>query len=198
MSYLPPPKRDWEMTPAAFGKLLACLHPDHERAGEEYERIRQKLIIYFEGRKCSPADEHADEVINRVARRLDEGEDVRDLNRYVFGVARLLRLEIIRQPQSEGESNEHLGRLMVFPDLDAAVEDRMDFLERCLNSLAPESKEMILEYYQGEKREKIDSRVLLAKRFGLSANGLKVRVCRIRAKLEDCIKDCLRRLGKSD
>ena len=197
VSYLPLPKKEWEMTPSAFGKLLACLHADYETAGEEYERIRQKLTIYFEGRRCSPADEHADEVINRVARKLDEGENVRDLNRYVFGVARLLRLEILRQPQSEGESDESLGRLTVLPDVDPPVEGRMDFLERCLNKLPPESKEMIVEYYQGERREKIDARGLLAKRYGLTTNGLKVRVCRIRAKLEDCINDCIRRMGES-
>src|SRR5215831_18113283 len=183
------------MTPSAFGKLLACLHSDYEHAGEEYERIRRKLTLYFEGRRCSPGDEYADEVINRVARKLDEGEAVRDVNRYVFGVARLLRLEILRQPQGKDESDETLGRLMVLPDVDPRVEDRMDFLERCLNDLPPESKEMILEYYQGEKREKIDARALLAKRYGMSATGLKVRVCRIRAKLEECIKDCIRRMS---
>src|SRR5215831_4863105 len=127
------------MTPSAFGKLLACLHSDYEHAGEEYERIRRKLTLYFEGRRCSPADEYADEVINRVARKLDEGEEVRDLNRYVFGVARLLRLEILRQPQSSSESNDHLEQLKVLPDIETPVEGRMDFLERCLNKLPPES-----------------------------------------------------------
>jgi len=185
------------MTPSAFGKLLACLHADHERAGEEYERIRKKLIVYFEGRRCSPADEYADEVINRVARRLDEGEDVRDVNRYVFGVARLLRLEIVRQPQSEGENEGFLDRLIAVPEPEIDSKDRLQFLERCLEELPPESKDMILEYYQGEKREKIDNRGLLAKRYGLSANGLKVRVCRIRGKLEDCIRECVGQIGTS-
>jgi DNA-directed RNA polymerase specialized sigma24 family protein len=181
------------MTPAAFGKLLSCLHADHERSGEEYEKIRQKLIVYFEGRRCSPADEHADEVINRVARKIDEGEEVRDINRYVFGVARFLRLEVMRQPRSEVEPDSHLDRLIALPNFEVEREDRLTFLDRCLEKLPPESKQMILEYYQGEKREKIDNRGLMAKRYGLSTNGLKIRICRIRTKLEDCIKECLRR-----
>jgi DNA-directed RNA polymerase specialized sigma24 family protein len=192
VSNLPLPKRDWEMTPSAFGKLLACLHSEPERAGEEYERIRQKLIIYFEGRRCSPSDEYADEVINRVARRLDEGEEIRELGRYVFGVARLLRLEIVRQPQNDGEDEEFLNRLVALPGPEIEIEgdDRMQFLERCLEELPLKSKEMILEYYQGEKHEKIQRRRELGLRLGLSANALSIRACRIRTKVEQCVKDC--------
>jgi DNA-directed RNA polymerase specialized sigma24 family protein len=185
------------MTPAAFEKLLACLNPDQERAGEEYERVRRKLIIYFEARKCAPADEYADEVINRVARKLDEGEEVREIGRYFFGVARYLRLEILRQPQSEGEESNELRKLVAAPDSYVDVEDRLEFLERCLAQLPAVNREMVIKYYEGEKREKIDNRDELAKSYGLSINALKIRVCRIRSKLEDCINECMNRVAKA-
>lgn len=185
------------MTPAAFGKLLACLDPDYELAGEEYERVRRRLIIYFEGRRCTPADEYADEVINRVARKLDEGEEIREVSRYFFGVARFLRLEIARQPQSEGEESDELRKLVAVQTSDGEIEERLEYLEKCLKKLPPESRDLVIKYYEGDKREKIDNRDGLAKRYGLTLNALKIRVCRIRAKLEGCINECLGQVPKA-
>jgi hypothetical protein len=42
-------KKRWVVTRVAFDRMLAELHPDIERAGEQYEKIRQKLV------KCVPA-----------------------------------------------------------------------------------------------------------------------------------------------
>ena len=63
-------------------------------------------------------------------------------------------------------------------------------LDRCLNKLSAADSELILEYYQGEKHEKIQRRCELGVRLGLSANALSIRACRIRTKVEQCVKDC--------
>jgi hypothetical protein len=39
-------KKGWVVTQEAFERMLAELHPDVERAGEEYEKIRRKLIQF--------------------------------------------------------------------------------------------------------------------------------------------------------
>jgi DNA-directed RNA polymerase specialized sigma24 family protein len=190
---LPVPKKSWELTAGAFEKLLSLLHPEPERAGLEYERVRDKLILYFEGRRCSPADEYADEVINRVARRLEAGEEVREINRYVYGVARLLLLEIQRQPRIAGrdEDDDPLERLQspTPPEHDP----RQDCLEECLGGLAADKKEMILEYYSGDEGRQIEIRARLAERQKLTPNALKIKACRVRQKLEDCINACVGR-----
>jgi DNA-directed RNA polymerase specialized sigma24 family protein len=64
----------------------------------------------------------------------------------------------------------------------------LDALERCLNSLAPAERELILEYYRGDGRTKIETRRLLAERLGSSMNALSIRACRIRNKVEECVK----------
>ena len=90
---LPGRKKEWVLTREAFDKLLTCLDPDRERAGIRYEIVRLKLVKFFEWRGCESPEDQADETINRVARRIDEGEVINNLESYFLGVARLLLLE---------------------------------------------------------------------------------------------------------
>src|SRR5688572_21938576 len=69
MSALISGKKGWVITREAFDRMLAELHPDIERAGEQYEKIRQKLVKLFEWRGCPHAEECADETFNRVAKK---------------------------------------------------------------------------------------------------------------------------------
>src|SRR5215831_16309091 len=82
------------LTAEAFTKLLACLDPERERAGEKYEDLRRTLIKYFEWRGAPFPEDHADETLNRVARKLNEGVEVRNVNGYSYEVARRVCLEV--------------------------------------------------------------------------------------------------------
>ena len=64
---------------------------------------------------------------------------------------------------------------------------RLDSLERCLQQLETRDRELILEYYRGEQRSKIEGRRRLAGRLGLTVNALSIRTCRLRDKLEACV-----------
>ncbi len=62
-----------------------------------------------------------------------------------------------------------------------------------MQSLPAENRELIIEYYQEEKRAKIDRRKNLAERLGVPLNALRIRAHRIRAKLEECVHECVER-----
>jgi hypothetical protein len=87
------------LTDEAWARLLAFLDEDVDRAARLYEAIRARLVRIFEWRRLASADELADEVINRVARKLVEGEQVRTTDRYAFfaGVARFVCQEAARR-----------------------------------------------------------------------------------------------------
>jgi len=72
------------------------------------------------------------------------------------------------------------------------VEARLACLEEALAQLDPRDQHLIRTYYQGEKREKIDNRRRLAEKLGIGLNALRIRVLRIREKLEVPIADCMR------
>src|SRR5262249_51747669 len=84
---------DWTLTEAGFNKLLSCLDPDRQRAGEKYEQLHRKLEKFFEVHRIAFAEELADETINRVIRKLEDGLEIRNIAGYCIGVARLLLME---------------------------------------------------------------------------------------------------------
>ena len=192
-------KKDWTLTQEAFERLLASLDADRERAGQQYENMRRKLIEFFEARGSNSPNDHADESINRVARRLDEGENVQDLSAYFYGVARLLLKETLR-----GRSKEPIALDFVPAPAIAANDEeherrrqeedrRLRCFEVCLSTLPTAHRILIVEYYREEQGVKIEQRKRQAEALNMSLNALRLRACRIRADLGDCINSCLAR-----
>ena len=74
---------------------------------------------------------------------------------------------------------------------EAELKQRMlDCLERCTSRLEANSREIITRYYIGKERIKIENRRSLARDLGITMNALSIRACRIRDKLEACVKEC--------
>lgn len=192
MTSSPPQKKGWVLTPEAFAGLLAALDPDESRAAEEYEAVRRRLVRLFQWRGVEFAEDYADETINRVARKLQEGERIRNLSGYVGGVARLVLLEAHKEREraafdrlpppvveAEAETDEGEGRVRCF--------------ESCMGGLDPETRTLILEYYDDAGGARIEKRRRLAAALGLEMNALRNRALRLRDRLERCIRECVER-----
>lgn len=193
MNVLPRQKNKWSLDREAFDSLLAHLDRDRELAGAKYISIRSKLVKFFECRGCLYPDDHADETINRVARKLSESK-IDNMTTYHFGVARKLFLETLREREKEKAALDHIRSFQPQPEDQSEQDKRLKCFNACLESLPGESRELIIAYYRGEKHTKIENRAYLAKRLGLPLNSLRIRTHRIRAKLEKCINDCLAQL----
>ena len=176
---------DWSPTQEDLNRLLAWLDPDRDRAGERHERIRRKLILFFASRGFAFAEEMADECINRVMKKLPEIEQqyTGSPENYFFGVAKFVALEWPRKdPPIEIPPVERAS-----PE----IEEPLACLDRCLDHLPASTRELVLEYYQHEKRAKIDQRTALAQRLGIAVNALRIRAHRIRKHLEKCVLECM-------
>ncbi|HVG38146.1 MAG TPA: hypothetical protein VM870_02595, partial [Pyrinomonadaceae bacterium] len=116
--------------------------------------------------------------------------------RYCYIVAKFVFFEDLRRRENDRVSLETLPpakELRVAGTEEPSGGDRerlLDCLERCLQSLEPERRELILQYYGGERRAKIEGRRRLAERYGASVNALSIRACRIRQQLEKCVRAC--------
>jgi len=183
------------LTADIFGKLLARLDPDRERAGERYEDLRRTLTRFFEWRNAPFPEEQTDEVFNRIARKLFEGVEIRNIGSYCYEVARLVCLEALKGRDSKRASLDHSHDVAVVDRADEERESelRLACLEDCLDSLTIKSRELIVAYYQDNKRDRIERRKSLAASFGLQREALANRAQRLRDKLEQCVKSCLRR-----
>jgi RNA polymerase sigma factor (sigma-70 family) len=185
------PRRKWNLTRAAFDDLLAALDGDRERAAEKYLELRANLVRFFEWRGGSSPDDHADETLNRVAKRIAAGEEIRNPAAYALGVGRLLLLEIIKERAREQVAWKESAEAR--DNLDSAIdsERRHDCLRDCLTHLSSDNRELIVQYYQGEKGEKIQNRKKLVERLGIPVNTLRMRALRLREKLQVCVEQCL-------
>lgn len=187
-------KRAPDADRASFDRLLAALDPDRERAGALYEGLRARLIRFFAWRGAEGAEDLADRTIDRVSRKFSEGETIReaDPSAYFYGVAR----NILRERWTERARERSRQPLVPFPPAPApeeraVFERRLACLDRCLAALPARSRELVLAYYEGRRRVRIDARRALAEARGIPVNALRIRVCRLRLHLEACVRACL-------
>lgn len=197
--------RNRDLTKEAFDKLLLRFDSDRERAGQKYELVCAGLSKFFECRGCSAPYELTDETVNRVARKVAEGEEIPQsaLSAYFYGVARNVLKEFNRSHEKSLVSIDGLlpSQLPVVGTTEAIegelerldLEKRLKCLDQCVKSLPPETGHLIVSYYQGEEGAKIQNRKRLAKTLDIPLNSLRIRVHRIREKLEQCVVNCVGR-----
>ncbi|MBX7223483.1 MAG: sigma-70 family RNA polymerase sigma factor [Blastocatellia bacterium] len=199
-------QKDWSPTEEAFHALLQALHPEPESAALEYEKIHRRLVKFFEDEKITVPEELADETINRVMRKVFEGTAVFEGPpvRYFVGVARNLLREEWRKPEGQGISWEDVSPTRT-PRIDplqeaqlleerVTREQRLECLHKCLAKLSPDLREAVAEYYGDQGGLGIERRKALAAKLGIEAVNLRVRMHRLREKLEQCVSNCLKTL----
>ena len=192
--------RDSAIPPESFEEILAWLNPDRDVAGSIYVQLRHDLTKLFTWNRCPDPEGLTDEVFDRVAPKVHDLRQtfVGDPKLYFYGVARNLIKEIpkrvLRQVSLEG--TEPTSN----PPFDAEQETatmREDCLRFCLQKLRKDKRELILEYYAKDKQAKIDHRAEMARQIGISVEALRVKVCRIRRTLEECIERCWDRMAQN-
>ncbi|HEX8137448.1 MAG TPA: hypothetical protein VF544_07645 [Pyrinomonadaceae bacterium] len=161
--------------------------------GESYERIRLKLIRYFEWQRCSAAEELTDETIDRVARKINQGERIDNLVGYFYGVARLVHKEYERKQERERRSFASLPTSSEqVEEQDETAELRLECSQKCLTSLPAADRALIVAYCKTDERSKMERRQALARQLNIKIEALRLRAFRIRKRLHDCVDKCLK------
>ena len=182
------------LQPEHLEALLQGLASDRDVAGERYVELSRRLRAVFLYRQCPDPDELVRETLDRAGRKLVElGSrfEGRDPAPYVFGVAWNVARESFRRPSTEPLED---GRQIAGPssaDAEEGAERRSVCLDRCLERLPEDDRDLALKYYQGEKRAKIRQRAALADELGVSANALRLKVHRITRRLRQCVFECM-------
>jgi DNA-directed RNA polymerase specialized sigma24 family protein len=207
------------MTKDEFEALLEASDPDRQRAGERYEQMHRHLVTLFRNRGVTSAEEAADETINRVAKRLHEGVEIKTkIESYVRGVAKKVASEILEDQTKEVGLNNveelhltctdlagkkvELGNRNVNPvNYEDEQEIRLQRLEKCVQKsllrLELEECSLITKYYLGEKKEKIENKIRLAAGLKCKLGTLKVRAFHIRQKVRRLMEECMKGITDS-
>lgn len=176
-----------------FEFLLSWLSPDRDAAEKKLAVLRRRLTVLLDLRGCPVSEDLADEAILRFVHRLptltDSFKD-NDPIPYLYVTAHHLHLDYIQEqfaplPDDIAELPQ--------PDAEAGADEERfhECLDECLNALGLEDREAVLGYYRFEKRDKIESRRTMARRMGITANALRIRIYHLRNELQSCIEQCL-------
>jgi DNA-directed RNA polymerase specialized sigma24 family protein len=191
-----------ELSEKTWESLLGVLDPNPDRAGEKYEHIRRALLRFFRNRQCLHPEELTDETIDRAARRISEGVSIETANiaNYFLGIARF----VVKESWKGRPSDSALEDLR--PDQQPRVDpkaiqrgelEREDTetgtrcLTECIEQCFPHNRDLLVKYYASERREKIDARSAMCRELGITLNTLRIRMCRMRQKLESCVRECV-------
>lgn len=134
----------------------------------------------------------------RILRKLREGQDIADIERFSFGVARHVLQEHWREQKKQRTAEvtlsptiENLGRELS-TTIDTGLHSRRSLLRalgECLEALS-DSDRMIAERCYGEGTSK-EIRAQLAEELAITRNTLDARISRIRTRLEQCVRNRL-------
>jgi DNA-directed RNA polymerase specialized sigma24 family protein len=200
------PNQDWAPNEKAFEKFLTWLDEGMNSEGQRYLEVRRRLELYFDRKNCVAPAELADETLNRVAKKLEENGEITDVAplQYCYIVAKFVFLEALRadkrspfyRPLTATNASNLSGQSATLLGAESGSENKekvADCLQRCLETLSTVDRDLIVEYYRGQQRNKIERRAALAARLGLTANALSIRAFRVRQRLEVCIQSCMKK-----
>ena len=175
------------LTPESFERLLAWLDPDSEKAAHAYLRLQAGLIRIFAHRGCNEPEHLADDTIDRVAAKIDWliNNYIGEPQRYFYGVARNVCHEYERQQFARLP-------LLVTETVDSEeIEKEYECLDQCIEELSAIERQIVLDYHEQEKHQRITNRKRIATELGISLNALRIRMHRIHMRLKGCFELCL-------
>jgi DNA-directed RNA polymerase specialized sigma24 family protein len=171
--------------------LFARLDQNRDTAGRLYEDLRRRLILFFRLRRPQEAEDLADTVLDRVARKIAEGTQIEKVEFYIVGVARFVLRERTAASEHEARARQemiHVQKMQVALPVELPVETSVLALEDCLKGLGERDRSMILSYYGSDGDGRVRVRQELAQQLGISLNALHNRALRLRKQLERCVE----------
>ncbi len=186
----------------SFKLLLEYLDSDESAAAEKYLTLYSKItkIITWKRFPESEAEAIADVVIDRIAGKIKQGEEIQNINAYARTVLNYVLLEHGRKNKEDAVGDD-LPEIAVLPETEIEPDLRITCLRKCMKEtvFGETDKRLIVGYYDREAGGKIkESRKNLAEELGLTMNNLKVKASRLRGRLEKCINGCVRKLSVTD
>ncbi len=177
------------LTAESYTLLLRAFSFDEGEAGEVLSKLRDALVRFFQIKGDADAEDAADETLDRVAAKISEAVAIEDLTKYSFGVARLVFLENLRKTQ---KANTAFQEYQDETERQKTGEETDDFsqMRECFAKLADADKSLLQAYFTDVPPAELDEkRRALTASLGVSQNNLRLKIFRLRRRLENCVRE---------
>jgi DNA-directed RNA polymerase specialized sigma24 family protein len=171
-----------------FAGLLLKLGKEPLESGARYEALRTRLIFYFR-RKCLDFPEDlADEVLDRLARRLAEGTEIDSLTAFALGIARFVAQEQASKPFQIQVLEDTFFNNIPADSPTESMEERFSGMEHCLNRMTAADVELLEKYYLGDGESLIRARKSISETLKISPESVRQRIFSIRRRMRQCME----------
>lgn len=173
-----------------FDRLLQWFGPDRGISGKKYLETHEKLTRLFHFNGCNRPEDLADEVMNRVAKKPPSLSNPNGGHVAVLiGFARKVLHEYWREKALFEELSDRCEERSSTDE--TTLKEIMDLcLENCLGRLGDNNKHLLLEYHQYGLGEKVKHRKAMAEDRRTTLNALRLKACRLKSEVGDCVKRC--------
>jgi len=149
------------------------------------------MTAFFIGRSCGPDSEALADVtlLDRLARKLDEGEKIRNFLYYSKKIADLVCKEYFKDREKLRNAARDLMYLNEsVQEFEEKVNLRRECQESCVGSLPKPQRQLMIDYYIMGR-----DRAALAEELGLVIDTLRSRIHRLKIILAKCVEECRQR-----
>ena len=161
---------------------------------QELASYRPRLERFFCVRRLGHvAEDLTSEVVARVFATLQRGDRIDHVGAFALGTARHVLLEHYRDRDSRAESLSARHEPAVDPPNGDEDDDRLRWVHSCINQLSRPDRDLFFRYY-GDGKNKAN-RAAMTREFGITANALCIRACRLRAAVRKCVERHLGPVG---
>ena len=174
-----------------FELFLNTLDQNREQAAEKYIALRERLENFFVWRNCENAEELTDIVFDRIVKKITEGEQIKNAEAFCVSISKFVLMENRREVLRTKELDDDTPEITV--DADEEVELRrkqLRCLNKCMAKLPEDKRKLLIGYFDTEEKTMIPARKRLAEKLDLTLNSLRIRISRLKTKMEKCTKDC--------
>jgi len=177
------------LTAESYSLLLKAFSSNEVKAAAALSKLRDALVRFFQIKGDADAEESADETLDRVATKLTEAVLIEDLTKYSFGVARLVFLENLRKTQKAKKAfGQYQAETLLRQKAGEEIDD-FAFLRECFAELKDDEKQILQAYFADLPPVELDEkRRKLTASLGVSQNNLRLKIFRLRRRLEDCVR----------
>jgi RNA polymerase sigma factor (sigma-70 family) len=171
-----------------FTRLLAWFADDEADGQARLHEMQRDLAAFLRQRGVAPqdVDDLVQEVVMTTAIKCAHGiPNYPSAVPLMIGIARKLRLQYFRKSSMRRELQ--VDTLPENPVAAARPSEEAECLDSILARLSSDERTLLVEYYDSDEHE----RAALAKTLTVSSGALRVRVFRLKKRVDQELRDCL-------
>lgn len=169
--------------------LFEICSSNQDEAGIVYNELRNSLVRFFQIKGDFDPDEAADSTLDRAALKIPKDTLIENLTGYCFGVARFIFLERIKHTKRLNSAAVEFYRQRNLSQINSETNDEFLVFRECFEKLTDIEQLFLRGYFADLTFAELEkSRRQICVENDITPNNLRLKVFRLRQRLENCVK----------